>query len=74
MGYIKVTILILVEGSLQSQNLNIDILILKSHNPYFSRRFFAIFGSWTNGQAPKCHNPYFSRRFFAILYTVLKFP
>ena len=37
-----VTILILVEGSLQFKNLEIKQGEVVCHNPYFSRRFFAI--------------------------------
>ena len=37
-----VTILILVEGSLQSAEVKADEAELSGHNPYFSRRFFAM--------------------------------
>ena len=36
------------------------------HNPYFSRRFFAIGKEQKKTQRETGHNPYFSRRFFAI--------
>ncbi len=39
---LEVTILILVEGSLQSVDEAINNASLNRHNPYFSRRFFAI--------------------------------
>ena len=38
----KVTILILVDGFLQSDILGNNIDLFKSHNPYFSRWFSAI--------------------------------
>ena len=38
----SVTILILVEGSLQFKNIEIKQGEVVCHNPYFSRRFFAI--------------------------------
>ena len=38
----SVTILILVEGSLQLELTGKEIEAFRSHNPYFSRRFFAI--------------------------------
>ena len=37
-----VTILILVDGFLQSVTYHLNILMVKSHNPYFSRWFSAI--------------------------------
>ena len=43
------------------------LLYLMSHNPYFSRRFFAIITKmFLMILKKKSHNPYFSRRFFAI--------
>ena len=42
---------------------------LVCHNPYFSRRFFAIYIARSYVYKGEfSHNPYFSRRFFAILF------
>ena len=65
-----VTILILVDGFLQSML----ILHLRSlsvgHNPYFSRWFSAIERRELNNIRKGCHNPYFSRWFSAITDTL----
>ena len=61
-----VTILILVEGSLQLKRNSPNKKGLYCHNPYFSRRFFAITVDSEKEHPFYCHNPYFSRRFFAI--------
>ena len=42
--------------------------VVKSHNPYFSRRFFAIIFFKNIKIFLIGHNPYFSRRFFAIKF------
>ena len=69
---LKVTILILVEGSLQCELNLMEVIIMIRHNPYFSRRFFAILGlTRMNTFVRKRHNPYFSRRFFAIVVLCL---
>ena len=39
---VKVTILILIDGFLQSKNLISIIIIIRSHNPYFNRWFSAM--------------------------------
>ena len=63
---IIVTILILVDGFLQSID-NITIkLEYKGHNPYFSRWFSAISEYGIYEPVDQCHNPYFSRWFSAI--------
>ena len=67
----KVTILILVDGFLQSHKKKVIKMIYKGHNPYFSRWFSAIVV--IKGIKTKCigHNPYFSRWFSAIRKTKL---
>ena len=91
----QVTILILVEGSLQFSKkhlLDFKVKLSQSlfqqkvlcnmsgrnnptpffcHNPYFSRRFFAIQVRENMGLLYVSHNPYFSRRFFAILIKLI---
>ena len=72
---IEVTILILVDGFLQSL---LEVLILlkeKSHNPYFSRWFSAITLANATSDNTNSHNPYFSRWFSAIIILIyLKTP
>ena len=38
----KVTILILIDGFLQSENDDYEVIVMFSHNPYFNRWFSAI--------------------------------
>ena len=62
-----VTILILVDGFLQSYTYTNKKLANASHNPYFSRWFSAIELEHTNNLIiSESHNPYFSRWFSAI--------
>ena len=44
----------------------VQYVLSNCHNPYFSRRFFAIKLTKREANEYVCHNPYFSRRFFAI--------
>ena len=51
---------------MQYDFVEVEIRTWSSHNPYFSRRFFAIGTMDLQEGGLVCHNPYFSRRFFAI--------
>ena len=44
----------------------VQYVLSNCHNPYFSRRFFAIKLTKREANEYVCHNPYFSRRFFAM--------
>ena len=62
-----VTILILIDGFLQSETLEEFDGIFEGHNPYFNRWFSAIGIFQLEGAAgEECHNPYFNRWFSAI--------
>ena len=63
---IKVTILILVDGFLQSKIGLTYRKVKASHNPYFSRWFSAIYYPISIDDFLQGHNPYFSRWFSAI--------
>ena len=62
----KVTILILIDGFLQSVQTNFAVFDLVSHNPYFNRWFSAMWDSETTVSELMSHNPYFNRWFSAI--------
>ena len=62
-----VTILILIDGFLQSDTLGNNKELFISHNPYFNRWFSAIAGPVRLRSLSKSHNPYFNRWFSAIL-------
>ena len=64
--YVDVTILILIDGFLQSPYNNYNEFIKCSHNPYFNRWFSAISESTIKGTSYESHNPYFNRWFSAI--------
>ena len=66
-NYNWVTILILVDGFLQSLKVIIFLTVKNSHNPYFSRWFSAIFEQIITKKEDKSHNPYFSRWFSAMV-------
>ena len=61
-----VTILILVDGFLQSVKTVMQKKLQTRHNPYFSRWFSAIALMSCKSAWVECHNPYFSRWFSAI--------
>ena len=62
-----VTILILIDGFLQSGGSKMNKQEFISHNPYFNRWFSAI-KDCRKARLPFCsHNPYFNRWFSAIL-------
>ena len=63
-----VTILILIDGFLQSEEDINSIRYRKCHNPYFNRWFSAIPTFLRNSEIFKYHNPYFNRWFSAIKY------
>ena len=62
----EVTILILIDGFLQSMCQMCSSLCRKSHNPYFNRWFSAIYFQFLLQDIIQCHNPYFNRWFSAI--------
>ena len=61
-----VTILILVDGFLQSVGFKRGLGVKMGHNPYFSRWFSAINTQISSQYVEESHNPYFSRWFSAI--------
>ena len=61
-----VTILILIDGFLQSKLVNPSNKTLSGHNPYFNRWFSAIYYNAYVVIKTKSHNPYFNRWFSAI--------
>ena len=61
-----VTILILIDGFLQSERRELNNIRKGCHNPYFNRWFSAIRMKGTELLAYVCHNPYFNRWFSAI--------
>ena len=65
-----VTILILIDGFLQSKIILDLYLLSKSHNPYFNRWFSAIIVKVQKIVGYYSHNPYFNRWFSAILSTL----
>ena len=62
----SVTILILVDGFLQYALGEQKNLLIKGHNPYFSRWFSAITTISNKKGLLSSHNPYFSRWFSAM--------
>ena len=66
---VKVTILILIDGFLQSGSTASIVIAGTSHNPYFNRWFSAIFKYGVTVLCNHCHNPYFNRWFSAIRLT-----
>ena len=73
MDEIQVTILILVDGFLQSRLYSLIKELIMSHNPYFSRWFSAItYQEKTLLKKIKGHNPYFSRWFSAIYVALIQ--
>ena len=62
----NVTILILIDGFLQSKTNLMTILNKEGHNPYFNRWFSAILKKYNLLNTNDCHNPYFNRWFSAI--------
>ena len=63
----SVTILILIDGFLQYQNLSSHKHLQHRHNPYFNRWFSAIKTPFLGSFPRVCHNPYFNRWFSAII-------
>ena len=64
-----VTILILIDGFLQSLGSDIKMFYKESHNPYFNRWFSAMQNTRISYiMRTYCHNPYFNRWFSAITY------
>ena len=63
---IRVTILILIDGFLQSLVLDMVDVSTFSHNPYFNRWFSAMFLNGLKNRRRRRHNPYFNRWFSAI--------
>ena len=63
---VGVTILILVDGFLQLEEIEDIEDLVEGHNPYFSRWFSAIRLIKLEKAWERCHNPYFSRWFSAI--------
>ena len=63
-----VTILILIDGFLQSTIKMGRKTHKKSHNPYFNRWFSAIHLEPMNKEEEDSHNPYFNRWFSAIMF------
>ena len=61
-----VTILILIDGFLQSKNIKWENNDWQSHNPYFNRWFSAIIAYKLMQDKDEGHNPYFNRWFSAI--------
>ena len=61
-----VTILILIDGFLQSYKYFNGKNTDKRHNPYFNRWFSAIIRGKNHEIIKLCHNPYFNRWFSAI--------
>ena len=61
-----VTILILVDGFLQSDEIKFANGLIECHNPYFSRWFSAIWNFIKLLRELLSHNPYFSRWFSAM--------
>ena len=68
---VEVTILILVDGFLQSRKVALFFKDVCCHNPYFSRWFSAIQLHILIILMNYCHNPYFSRWFSAIQTNIL---
>ena len=62
----EVTILILIDGFLQSGKNSSQIKTIYSHNPYFNRWFSAIDNFRVIFNTHYSHNPYFNRWFSAI--------
>ena len=67
---VGVTILILVDGFLQSLYKCIVFYTCNRHNPYFSRWFSAIMQIDIKNINMDGHNPYFSRWFSAIISSI----
>ena len=68
-----VTILILIDGFLQSTSGNPNTTIHPSHNPYFNRWFSAILRiNEVITDVCICHNPYFNRWFSAMMDLIIK--
>ena len=63
---IIVTILILIDGFLQSKSGRTALVIEASHNPYFNRWFSAMLLVKKCQFSNMSHNPYFNRWFSAI--------
>ena len=63
---VKITILILIDGFLQSNDNVVDDLLEIDHNPYFNRWFSAIMMCGDGSMHMTNHNPYFNRWFSAI--------
>ena len=61
-----VTILILIDGFLQSMKPVESFFFFAGHNPYFNRWFSAIKMSTKKLYREDSHNPYFNRWFSAI--------
>ena len=62
----EVTILILIDGFLQSAHISIINEEEFSHNPYFNRWFSAMIDDNFSCPLSSSHNPYFNRWFSAI--------
>ena len=70
MTELSVTILILIDGFLQCNNVVLDLSALGGHNPYFNRWFSAILQKKATLILLKSHNPYFNRWFSAIIMKI----